>query len=227
MAEISASILAVEPENIEKTIKGMPSADYIHIDVMDGKFVKKKTIFLNPEIILEIKRLTKTPLDVHLMLVNPEKHIETFAKAGADILTFHYEANKNHSEPISLIKNYGIKAGIALNPDTELKEVEPYLKEADLILLMSVVPGEGGQDYIEDVTEKIRSLREIIRKNGYSTLIEVDGGIKVDNAYKPINAGADMLVSGTGIFSYENPDKAIRKMKEVILIGSDHGSIPK
>ncbi|MEA3514476.1 MAG: ribose 5-phosphate isomerase B, partial [Nanoarchaeota archaeon] len=188
------------------------------------KFVKEKTLFLYPSLTSRIHWITDIPLDVHLMVNNPENYIDDFAKAGADIITFHSEACSNPKELINSIKKYdNIKAGIALNPDTELSNIENIIEDVDMILLMSVVPGRCGQGYIEKITDKIISLKDIIRTKGYSAMIEVDGGIKIDNAYKPINAGADILVSGSGIFSLADPDNAIKQMKDTILIGCDHG----
>ena len=228
MISIAPSILAIEPQNIESIVTAVEKtkgADCLHIDVMDGKFVPQETIFLDPKVIEIIGKTTGIPLDVHLMVENPGFYVQQFIDAGAETLTFHYEAVDNPQELIRDIQTYGARAGIALNPDTPISVIDDILPELDMVLLMSVVPGKCGQEYIDSVTAKIINLKTKIREKGYLADIEVDGGIKVENSYKAINAGADILVSGSGIFSSEKPYEVIDKMEYAILIGSDHGGM--
>lgn len=219
--KIAPSILAVKDISLlEEEIKKveLAGADLIHMDVMDGIFVPNKTPFLDPKIITNIKERTKLPLDVHLMVQNPEKYINHFLTAGANILTIHAEADGDKELLLKIIKSAGAKAGIALNPNTAFEQHLDLCKEADMILCMTVVPGKGGQQYIEMVNEKIKQLRKLLPEKD----IEVDGGVKAATAYLPINAGANILVSGTGIFQESDYEKAINKMKEIIFIGADH-----
>lgn len=206
--KIAPSILSADFANLGKEIKNIePYADYIHIDVMDGHFVPNLTVGV--PVVKSVKKITKLPLDVHLMIENPENFISAFAEAGADILVVHAEAISN-SEIFEKIKSEEMKAGVSLNPDTPLEEIEPYLSEVDMVVVMSVNPGFSGQGFI-DVTEKIKKLR-----NSFDLDIEVDGGIKLHNIQEVADAGANVFVSGSGIFGTANPAETIRRMKEKI-----------
>ena len=229
---IAPSLLATDLSKLEDVIKYSSEADVFHIDVMDGKFVPQTTEFLDPKITKKIRNLTKAKLDVHLMVEEPWKYANEFKSAGADMISFHIEAINNQEEfnrTIGLIQSKYVDVGVALNPDTDPGILMDYCKNdlsnVDFVLLMSVVPGKCGQGYIKSVTDKIKSLNKTIKESGHDTFIEVDGGIKVENAFEAINAGAELIVSGSGVYGCE-PDQynaRIKKMKEVILIGSDHG----
>ncbi len=204
--QISPSILSADFSNLEKDIKKLETAgaDMIHVDVMDGHFVPNITI--GPPVIKALRSKTSLPFDVHLMIDPVHKYIKDFANAGADIITIHPEATPNLQESIDEIKNFKKKVGISLNPDTKIDIVEDYLDKIDLILIMSVYPGFGGQKFISDVLEKIKSLKNLKDKKKLSFDIEVDGGINFSNFKSVINAGANVLVSGTTIFKENNGD---------------------
>lgn len=172
--------------------------DMIHIDVMDGHFVPNITI--GPLVIEAVRKATRLPLDVHLMITNPEKYISDFVKAGADCLTVHVEACVHLHRIVWQIKEHGIKVGISLNPATPLNTVEEILHEVDLLLIMSVNPGFGGQQFIPSSIDKIKRAKSMILKGGYRALVEVDGGVKLENAREIVNAGADILVMGSAFF---------------------------
>ena len=213
--QISPSILSADfsqlGNEIIKLEKG--GADMIHVDVMDGHFVPNITI--GPPIIKSLRNYTKLPFDVHLMISPVHKYIKNFAEAGSDIITIHPEATENLNESISLIKRLNKKVGISLNPDTNISVIETELKNIDLVLVMSVFPGFGGQKFIPETIKKIKDLKEIKDKNNYNFDIEVDGGINFLNSKDVINAGANILVSGTTIFKENNGDikKNIEKLK--------------
>ncbi|MGB9840193.1 ribulose-phosphate 3-epimerase, partial [Thermovenabulum sp.] len=196
MAKIAPSILSADFSNLEQEIKKVEDfgADFIHIDVMDGNFVPNIT--LGPCVIESIRKVTNLPFDVHLMIEYPERYLKDFAEAGADIISFHQEATRHVHRTIQDIKKFGKKAGIAINPATPVSLIEDILEEVDLILVMSVNPGFGGQSFIKSTLKKISTLKQIILKNDYKTLIEVDGGINEDNAEEIVKAGADILVAG-------------------------------
>ncbi len=204
--QISPSILSADFSNLEKDIKKLETAgaDMIHVDVMDGHFVPNITI--GPPVIKALRSKTSLPFDVHLMIDPVHKYIKDFANAGADIITIHPEATPNLQESIDEIKNFKKKVGISLNPDTKIDIVEDYLNKVDLILIMSVYPGFGGQKFISDVLEKIKSLKNLKDKKKLSFDIEVDGGINFSNFKSVIDAGANVLVSGTTIFKENNGD---------------------
>jgi len=213
--QISPSILSADFSQLGKEIKKLEDggADLIHVDVMDGHFVPNLTI--GPPVIKALRNYTKLPFDVHLMISPVHKYIKNFAEAGSDIITIHPEATKNLNESISLIRRLNKKVGISLNPDTNISVVERELKNIDLVLVMSVFPGFGGQKFIPETIKKIKDLKEIKDKNNYNFDIEVDGGINFLNSKDVINAGANILVSGTTIFKENNGDikKNIEKLK--------------
>ena len=204
--QISPSILSADFSNLEKDIKKLETAgaDMIHVDVMDGHFVPNITI--GPPVIKALRSKTSLPFDVHLMIDPVHKYIKDFANAGADIITIHPEATPNLQESIDEIKSFKKKVGISLNPDTKIDIVEDYLDKVDLILIMSVYPGFGGQKFISDVLEKIKRLKNLKDKKKLNFDIEVDGGINFSNFKSVINAGANVLVSGTTIFKENNGD---------------------
>ena len=204
--QISPSILSADFSNLEKEIKKLETAgaDMIHVDVMDGHFVPNITI--GPPVIKALRNKTSLPFDVHLMISPVHKYIKDFANAGADIITIHPEATPNLQESIDEIKSFKKKVGISLNPDTKIDIVEDYLDKVDLILIMSVYPGFGGQKFISDVLEKIKSLKNLKDKKKLNFDIEVDGGINFSNFKSVIDAGANVLVSGTTIFKENNGD---------------------
>lgn len=187
-------------------------ADWFHLDIMDGVFVPNISFGL--PIVKAIKSIAKKPLDVHLMIVRPERYISDFQKAGADILTIHYEASTHLHRSISEIKKEGMKAGIVLNPHTPVNVLEDIITEVDLVLLMSVNPGFGGQRFIENTYNKISKLKNLISKTNSKSLIEIDGGVTLKNASKLVNTGADVLVAGNTVFSTTDPISIIHKLKQ-------------
>jgi len=187
--------------------------DYIHVDVMDGNYVPNLTI--GPPIIENIKEISKKPLDVHLMIIDPDKHIDSYIKSGASILTVHYEACTHLNRTINYTKDRGVKAGVALNPHTPVGVLEEILPYTDLVLIMTVNPGFGGQEFINSSFNKIRKLKDLIIKHNYNTLIEIDGGADLSNAAELINAGVDIIVAGTAIFHSNDPLSVISSFKKI------------
>lgn len=186
-------------------------ADWVHIDVMDGVFVPN--ISFGFHLIKTIKKLVSKPLDVHLMIVEPHKFLNEFFEAGADVLTVHYEACKHLHRTVQVIKKMGMKPGVSLNPNTPVDLLEEILPELDLVLIMTVNPGYGGQKFIESSYEKIGKLVKLREKTGSKALIEVDGGVNLSNAKKLVEAGVDVLVAGNTVFSSDNPSETIYALK--------------
>ena len=202
--KISPSILSADFSKLGEEIVALEKAgaDYIHIDVMDGHFVPNITI--GPEVIKRLRSVTKLTFDVHLMIAPVNNFIKDFADAGADIITFHPEATENVSETINLIKKLGKKVGVSLKPKSQINLIEDHLNEIDLILIMSVEPGFGGQKFMPEVLEKIKKLRNVISERKLRVDIEVDGGINFDNSKKAKEFGANILVSGSTVFKEHN-----------------------
>jgi ribulose-phosphate 3-epimerase len=213
MPIIAPSLLASNFLNLEAECNMLneSDADWFHLDVMDGRFVPN--ISFGIPIIEHIHRATTKPLDVHLMIEEPGKFAEAFKKAGADILSVHYEVCPNLHRNIQQIKSLDMKAGVALNPHTPVHLLSDILQDIDVVLLMSVNPGFGGQKFIPHTYEKIRELRDMIWKGGFKTLIEIDGGVSLENAPDLLKAGSDVLVTGSSVFSSDNPKKTIAQLK--------------
>lgn len=211
--KIAPSILSADFANLERDIKLVENygADLIHIDAMDGHFVPNLT--LGPNIVSAIRKVTTLPLDCHLMIQNPEKYIDDFAKAGADIITIHYEATNHLHSALQQIKSHQIKCGVVINPATPICVIEPILNMVDIVLVMTVNPGFGGQKFIEDTLIKIEQLNELRNKNNYHYAIEVDGGINNQTAKICKNAGVDIAVAGSYIYNSENMEHAIQSLK--------------
>ena len=214
MIKISPSILSADFSRLGEDVQAVDraGADYIHIDVMDGHFVPNITI--GPLVVEALRKVTAKPLDVHLMIENPDLYISDFAKAGADIITVHQEAVPHLHRTVQLIKSLGKKAGVSLNPATPVETLDVILDELDLVLIMSVNPGFGGQSFIPSALDKIRTLRQRITERGLSTELEVDGGVKIDNIREVVAAGADVLVAGSAVFSTEDYAATITALRE-------------
>ena len=197
---ISPSLLSADFLNLGKDVEmvNQSQADWFHLDIMDGVFVPNISYGL--PIVSQIKKMATKPLDVHLMIVQPERYVEAFHKAGADILTVHFEASTHLHRTVQQIKSLGMKAGVALNPHTPISQLEDIIQDLDLVLLMSVNPGFGGQKYIPSVTKKISELRKMITESGREIELEVDGGVNLDNLREVIEAGADVIVAGSAVF---------------------------
>ncbi len=215
MIKIAPSILSADFSNLLKDIKVVEKAevDMLHIDVMDGHFVPNIT--LGPPILKSIREKTDLELDVHLMIDNPDRYLESFVNAGANIITVHVEACTHLHRTIQTIKSLGVKAAVALNPATSLCTIDEILEELDMVLLMSVNPGFGGQKFINSSLRKIRNLKDLIDKRNLKIDIQVDGGIKISNVKEVVSAGANVLVAGSAIFKSENVENTINKFREI------------
>ena len=213
--KIAPSVLSADLLKLKDQIESVEKneAELIHLDIMDGHFVPNITF--GPVIVSTLQRITDLPLDVHLMIMNADNYIPQFARAGADYITVHQEAGPHLHRSIQLIKEQGVKAGVALNPATDLSTIEPMLADLDLVLLMTVNPGFGAQTFIPLVLDKISKLSELKKKNSYNLEIEVDGGINMDTVPDVVKAGAEVLVAGNAIFGNEDPGKACRQLKSI------------
>lgn len=213
MVKIAPSILSADFSKLGEEISDVEKggAELIHVDVMDGHFVPNITI--GPLIVESIRPITKLPLDVHLMIENPDQYIESFAKAGADYITVHVEACRHLHRTIQLIKSFGVKAGVVLNPATPVQWIEPIIEELDIVLLMSVNPGFGGQKFIPAVLNKIRQVRDLAVQKGVQLEIEIDGGVNEQTARLCVEAGATILVAGSAVYNQEDRGKAIAILK--------------
>lgn len=208
---IAPSILTASFANLESTIKELEEAgaDYLHLDIMDGSFVPQITF--GSKIVSDIKKITSLPLDVHLMIVSPEKHIDDFAKAGADIISVHYEGNIHLHKLIMQIKSHNVKAGIVLNPHTRVDVIEPLIDDIDNVLIMSVNPGFGGQKFITNSIKKIEDTKRLIGQR--EIIISVDGGINLNTCSDVIKAGANLLVAGSAIIDSKDKKETIKQLR--------------
>ena len=212
---LAPSLLAADFGNLKQAIEmvNASEADWFHIDIMDGVFVPN--ISYGMPVLSVIQKHATKPLDVHLMIVDPDRYISTFAKLGSDILTVHYEACTHLHRTLQAIKAENMKAGVALNPHTPVSVLEDIIQDVDVLLLMSVNPGFGGQSFIENTYKKVRQTKMLIEQAGASTLIEIDGGVSLKNAKALVEAGADALVAGSFVFNAANPTQTIADLKHI------------
>src|SRR6056297_1189957 len=213
MVNFAPSILSADFSNLEEEVKKVSSTKYLHLDIMDGRFVPNITY--GSPIIKAIRPKSEHIFDTHLMIVEPEKYIKEFAKAGSDIITVHVEATNHIHRAVQMIKNEGCKAGVSINPGTSLSTLEYIIDEVDLVLLMSVNPGFGGQKFIKSSLEKLENLKKMVEKSNTDTVIEIDGGINFGNIKEVVNAGADLIVSGSTIFK-GNPEENLNKFRKIL-----------
>ncbi len=212
--KIAPSILSADFARMGEEVLSLEKngADLVHCDVMDGVFVNNITFGI--KMVEDLRKITKLPLDCHLMIVHPEKYVERFAKAGADIITVHYEAcQDNLKEVLTLIKNSGVKCGAVINPDTPVEKIVDVLPLCDMVLVMSVFPGFGGQKFIPSALDKLRVLRELIDKSGKQIDLQIDGGVTAENVAEIKAAGANVIVAGSAVFKAENRREMIEKLK--------------
>ena len=211
---VSPSLLSADFLHLSKDIEmvNRSQADWFHLDIMDGVFVPNISYGL--PVVSQIKKMATKPLDVHLMIVQPERYVEAFHKAGADILTVHYEACTHLHRTIQQIKAQGMKAGVSLNPHTPVSLLEDVIEDIDVVLLMSVNPGFGGQSFIEQTINKVDKLKKLIMESNSHTLIEIDGGVNFETGKRLVNAGADALVAGSFVFNSPDPEANIKGLKE-------------
>jgi len=213
---IAPSILAADFGNLQRDIEMINNseADWFHIDIMDGVFVPN--ISFGMPVLKVISKHAKKTIDVHLMIVNPDKYIKTFADLGSNILTVHHEACTHLHRTLQAIKAEGMKAGVALNPHTNINVLEDTINDIDLVCIMSVNPGFGGQSFIENTYDKVKQLKDLITRKGASTLIEIDGGVTNKNAKVLVDAGADVLVAGSYVFGSDNQEETIKGLKSLV-----------
>ena len=212
---VSPSLLSADFLHLSKDIEmvNQSQADWFHLDIMDGVFVPNISYGL--PVVSQIKKMATKPLDVHLMIVQPERYVEAFHKAGADILTVHYEACTHLHRTIQQIKAAGMKAGVSLNPHTPVMLLEDVIRDIDVVLLMSVNPGFGGQSFIEQTINKVIKLKKLITDSNANTLIEIDGGVNFETGKRLVEAGADALVAGSFVFNSPDPAENIKDLKEL------------
>lgn len=208
---IAPSILSADFGHLARDLDAVSGADYIHVDVMDGHFTPNLTFGV--EIVRAVKRLTDVPLDVHMMVSNPEESVDWYADAGADMITVHVEASTHLHRTVAKLKARGVKAGVVLNPGTSVSVLDAIIDEVDVVLLMSVDPGFGGQSYIASTDRKITELVDLCRRRGASPIIEIDGGVSKDNIARLAEAGVDMFVAGSAVYKSDDPARAVEELR--------------